>query len=115
MALDTILEKLDEERARLTKELNRVVNMIRAAGKGAEAAVQEYGRRNKAPRRAKTGAGATKKRKISAASRRKMAEAQRARRFREQSATKAKKAPTAGASKMKAKPSALAAEPGKRA
>ena len=48
MALDTILEKLHEERDRLTKELNRVVKMIRAAGKGVQAAVQEYGRRTKA-------------------------------------------------------------------
>ncbi len=102
MALDTILEKLHEERDRLTKELNRVVNMIRAAGKGAEAAIQEYGRRNRAQRRAKARAGAAKKKKVSVASRKKMAEAQRARRIRERTAGKAKNAPKGRAAKARA-------------
>ncbi len=47
MSLEANLEKLHEELYRLTKELNRVVKMIKAAGKGARAAVQEYGRQRK--------------------------------------------------------------------
>jgi hypothetical protein len=100
MALNTILEKLHEEQKRLTEELDRVVRMIRAAGKGAEAALLEYGRRTRTQRRAKTGTGASK-RKVSAASRNKMAEAQRARRARERAAKTVKKSSRARTSKTK--------------
>lgn len=99
MALNTILEKLHEERRRLTEELDRVVRMIRAAGKGAEAALQQYGRRTRMQRRAK--AGAVRKKKISAASRIKMAQAQRARRARERAAGTAKKSPKTRRAKAK--------------
>jgi hypothetical protein len=101
MALNTILEKLHEEQKRLTEELDRVVRMIKAAGKGAEAAWQEYGRRTSAQRRAKAGTGASKRKKVSAASRNKMAEAQRARRARERSGATAKKAPRARPAKSR--------------
>ena len=89
MALDTILEKLHEERDSLTKELNRVVKMIRAAGKGVQATVQEYGRRTKAKGRKRAPA----KKKLSAATIAKMKKAQRERRARETSAAKATHSP----------------------
>ena len=89
MALDTILVKLHEERDRLTKELNRVVKMIRAAGKGAQAAVQEYRRRTEAKGRKRAPA----KKKLSAATIAKMKKAQRERRARETSAAKATHSP----------------------
>ena len=89
MALDTILEKLHEERDRLTKELNRVVKMIRAAGKGVQAAVQEYGRRTPAKDRKRAPA----KKKLSAATLAKMKKAQRESRARDTPAAKATHSP----------------------
>jgi len=84
MALDDVLARLKEERARLQAELRRVVRMIRAAGKGAQAAVEEYGRqRTRARRRANVAAPLKKVRQLSQATIAKMKKAQRDRRKRE--------------------------------
>ena len=101
MALETIVERLHDERDRLAKELGRVIRMIKAAGKGAEVAVQEYGRRTRAQRSFKAITGTAKKRRISAAARKKMSAAQRSRRARERAPLQAKQAPKATATKSK--------------
>jgi len=84
MALDDVLARLKEEKARLQAELQRVVRMMRAAGKGAQAAVEEYGRqRRRTKRRAKVATSLKKARKLSQATIAKMKRAQRERRKRE--------------------------------
>jgi hypothetical protein len=42
VVIEGVLETLQRERARLTKELNRVVKVIKAAGHGAQAAAKEW-------------------------------------------------------------------------
>ena len=90
MVLEGILEKLHAERERLTKELDRVTRMIRAAGKGAQAAVKEYGRqqRRTVRKRTRTATPGKKVRKLSQATVAKMKKAQRERRKREKAGTK---------------------------
>jgi hypothetical protein len=77
VALEKIVLQLQEQKARLQKELNAVVKMIRAAGKGVPAGVEEYGRSRK---RGRVGRAIAKtKRTVSAAARKRMAAAQKAR------------------------------------
>jgi hypothetical protein len=77
VALKNIVQQLEEQKARLQKELNAVVNMIRAAGKGVQAGVEEFDRARKRGRLGK--AVAKLRRKRSASVRKRMAAAQKAR------------------------------------
>ena len=77
MALEKIVQQLQEQKTRLQKELNAVVRMIRAAGKGVHAGVEEYGRSRK--RGPVAEAVAKTKRTVSAGARKRMAAAQKAR------------------------------------
>src|SRR5687768_1943464 len=85
--------RCSRKKTRLTRELNAVVKMIKAAGRGAQAAVQEYsdrvsdttkrnGRRRRG-RPARVGVSALtvpkRRRKMSAAARKRIAAAQKAR------------------------------------
>ncbi len=81
--------------------------MIRAAGKGAQAAVQEYARRTKAKGRK----SAPAKKKLSAATIAKMKKAQRERRTRETSAAKATHSPKRKAPRKRQARKAKAAAP----
>jgi hypothetical protein len=77
VALENIVRQLEEQKARLQKELNAVLKMIRAAGKGVQASIKEYDRSSK---RGSSGIGITKaKRTRSASVRKRMAAAQKAR------------------------------------
>jgi hypothetical protein len=77
VALENIVQLLDEQKVRLEKELNAVVKMIRAAGKGVQAGVEEFGRSRK---RGRLGKAVVKiRRKRSASVRKRMAAAQKAR------------------------------------
>ena len=103
MALERIMQTLQQEKDRLTRELSAVVKMIRAAGKGAQAAVQEYGQRvsrgagnggRKQGSRARTvlksrvSSLKRRKRKMSAQARQNIRVAQQKRREREQAEAK---------------------------
>jgi hypothetical protein len=77
VALENIVRQLEDQKARLQKELNAVVKMIRAAGKGVRASIEEYGRSSK---RGSPRMGITKARRTRSASvRKRMAAAQKAR------------------------------------
>jgi hypothetical protein len=77
VALENIIQLLDEQKSRLEKELNAVVKMIRAAGKGVQAGIEEFDRSRKRGRIGK--AVAKIRRKRSASVRKRMAAAQKAR------------------------------------
>jgi hypothetical protein len=77
VALENIVQQLEEQKTRLQQELNTVVRMIRAAGKGVQAGIEEYDRSRKRGRLGR--AVAKTKRTISAVARKKMAAAQKAR------------------------------------
>jgi hypothetical protein len=77
VALENIVQLLNEQKARLEKELNAVVKMIRAAGKGVQAGVEEFDRSRKRGRLGKVVAKISRKR--SASVRKRMAAAQKAR------------------------------------
>ena len=77
MALENIVQQLEEQKTRLQRELSAVVKMIRAAGKGVQAGIEEYDRSSK---RGRLGRAVAKgKRTISAAARKRIAAAQKAR------------------------------------
>jgi hypothetical protein len=75
--LENIVQQLEEQKARLQKELNAVVKMISAAGKGVQAGVEEFGRSRKRGRLGKAVAKIRRKRPASV--RKRMAAAQKAR------------------------------------
>jgi hypothetical protein len=77
VVLENIVQQLEEQKARLQKELNAVVKMISAAGKAVQAGVEEYGRSRRRGRLGK--AIAATKRTRSASVRKRMAAAQKAR------------------------------------
>jgi hypothetical protein len=77
VALESIVQLLNEQKARLEKELNAVVKMIRAAGQGVQAGIEEFDRSRKRGRIGK--AVAKIRRKRSASVRKRMAAAQKAR------------------------------------
>jgi hypothetical protein len=77
VALENIVQQLEEQKARLQKELDAIVNMIRAAGKGVQAGVEEFDHARKRGRLGK--AVAKLRRKRSASVRKRMAAAQKAR------------------------------------
>jgi hypothetical protein len=88
VALENIVQQLEEQKARLQRELNAVVKMIQAAGKAVQVGVEEYGRSSKRGRFGK--AVAKIRRTRSASVRKRMAAAQKARwaRMRAAEATK---------------------------
>jgi hypothetical protein len=77
VALENVVQQLEEQKARLQKELHAVVKMIHADGKGVQAGVDEFSRSNKRGRFGK--AVAKIRRKRSASVRKRMAAAQKAR------------------------------------
>jgi hypothetical protein len=112
MALDDVLARLKEEKARLQGELQRVVRMIRAAGKGAQAALKQYGQQRTSTRGARIAAPLKKARKLSQGTIAKMKRAQRERRKREKRevGSKDKRFPTSVKRKPAAPEQALSKE-----
>ena len=115
MTLENIVQQLHEQKSRLQKELTAVVNMIKASGRGAQAAMKEYGNRvsgngqRKSRKKAAASNIAPKRRKMSSAARKRIAAAQKARWARVKASKKSSKAtikPTSGvpAPFKKAKP-----------